>query len=64
MLQEVLTYIILTGAVFLALFRLYKTVAKLRGKECKTSATSSHCAGCDSDCALRELPTVKTGKQP
>ena len=65
MIQEIITYLIITAAILLALLKLKERFVKKKVKENCTEPTTlntSGCGGCGAECLVRQTPFAsKTG---
>ncbi|HAX96953.1 MAG TPA: hypothetical protein DCY35_10605 [Prolixibacteraceae bacterium] len=64
MIQEIITYIIIAAAAFLALRKFWKRFFAPKVDSCSDTKTlkTSGCGGCGADCPARQLPFK--GKKP
>ena len=58
MIQEIITYIIIAVAAFLALQKFWKRFFAPKVEKCSDTKTlkTSGCGGCGADCPVRQLP--------
>lgn len=56
MIQEIATYLIIAGVVFVAVFRLWKTFSGSHHKSPQSRMGCDGCAGCNTDCSAKEQP--------
>jgi len=63
MVQEIITYLIIGGAIFAAAILLLRK--PVRKKQTGTAGPGSHnCNSCPADCMLRNSPGAKKEKEP